>query len=633
MITIVFLAPYIDIKEEIELTLREYNPPEPIQASVHAMDVDQVEGATFHADVIIARGFSAAKLRERMPGQLVVPLQTSAYDVIDAVSAAISLHAAHKVALIGPPGMISMVERSSRIFDAEITSYQTTAATNLPEMVRVAKADGCDCFVGGLSLVKACTAAGEKSVLLRTGRPAIIGSLEEAIRLAQSTREQRETSAFFKTILDHTKEGVVSLDEKGLVTSINSSAARYLSLENENCLGRPAEQVFPFPLGNLQAAFAGGEAVENELRSCGERMLAITCVPLPRERHAAGRVVFLRSVNRLQIEESIIRQKIQARGQKAKYRFADIVRRSDAVSRAVDKARLFAGVDSPVLIVGESGTGKELFAQSIHNDSRRGAGPFIAINCAALTESLLESELFGYSDGAFTGAIKGGREGLFEAAHGGTIFLDEISEIPVPFQSKLLRVLQENEIRRLGSQRVVAIDARIIAATNRDLSAMVEMNLFRRDLLYRLNVLHLRIPPLHRRPEDVRELFARYTEEYSAKYGKTLGVITSDAWAVLEGHGWPGNVRELKNIAERLCVLGKGDVITADAVRDALLDEAPNSGPGDSMNTNIEEAMPESERERLVRLLHRYAGNRGLVADALGCNRSTIWRKMKKYGL
>lgn len=631
MISVVLLAPYGDIKEEIEQAIQEYTPPEPIQTTVYAMNVDEATDATFQADVIIARGFSAAALRERLPGQLVVPLHTSAYDVIDAVSEAISRHGSRKVALVGLPGMFSVIECRSRILDAEIYSYQATDASRLPEVIGAAKADGCDCFVGGFSLAAACAKLGERSVLLRTGKPAVVGSLEEAIRLVQSTREQREKSLFFKTILDYTKEGVISLDGEGRVTSINSHAKRYLSLGDEDCLGRPADHVIPFAAKEVCAALAGGEPAENELRNLGGRMLAIDCVPMRRERRIVGCAVFLRSVDRLRNEESIIRQKIHARGQKARYRFSDIARRSDAVAHAIDRARVFAEVDSPVLIVGESGTGKELFAQGIHNESRRQNGPFVAVNCAALSESLLESELFGYSDGAFTGALKGGKEGLFEAAHGGTLFLDEISEIPIPFQSKLLRVLQENEVRRLGSQRVVSIDVRIVAATNRDLRELAEKDVFRLDLLFRLNVLSLRIPPLRQRPEDIMELFTLYTREYASKYGKRLGLITSRAKKALETHPWRGNVRELKNVAERICVLGRGDIIDVDAVRDALetelLDvpshtESIQGGDGFRM-----------EREALRQVLLRHDGNRGKTAAELGLDRSTLWRRMKKYRL
>ncbi len=635
MIKIVLLAPYADIKQEMEEALEEYTPPEPIQASVYTMNAKEVAGATFHADVIIARGFSSAILKRRMPGQLVVPLQISAYDVIDSVAAATSQFGSRNIALVGLPGTVTMADHTSRILDAKIVSYQVSDVGELGELIATARADGCDCFIGGLSLLQACQARGLDCVLLRTGKPAIIGSLEEAIRLVQSTREQREQSLSYKTILDCTKEGVVSLNEERRVTSINAFALRCLAPSGgDACIGLPAGQVIPFAGEELGAAFEKGKRSENEIHSHGGRMLAVDCIPMRRDREVVGCVVFLRSVDRLQNEESIIRQKMQAKGQKAKYRFSDIVCRSQAILHTIEKARIFAGVDSPVLIVGESGTGKELFAQSIHNESSRKDGPFIGVNCAALSETLLESELFGYSDGAFTGALKGGREGLFEAAHGGTLFLDEISEIPLSFQSKLLRVLQENEVRRLGSQRVTSVDVRIVAATNRDLNERVERNLFRQDLLFRLNVLYLHIQPLRRRPEDIMELFAIYTREYAAKYGKKLEVITSEAAALIEGYPWRGNVRELKNIAERLCVLSRGEIVDSTAFLDALYDEPPDGAGG-------EPAMPaerlnrdgDGERETLLRLLRQFDGNRGKVAEKLGLDRSTVWRKMKKHRL
>jgi transcriptional regulator with PAS, ATPase and Fis domain len=258
----------------------------------------------------------------------------------------------------------------------------------------------------------------------------------------------------------------------------------------------------------------------------------------------------------------------------------------------------------------------------------------VAINCAALPENLLESELFGYSAGAFTGALKGGKPGLFEMAHGGSIFLDEISEIPVSFQSKLLRVLQENEVRRIGDDKVLSIDIRVITATNRDLRDLVRRGLFRQDLLFRLDVLALNIPPLRERPGDIISLFDRYIAEFSRKYHREACLISGEAGQLLREHRWEGNVRELRNIAERICVLNSRGMIGADIVREVLGGSLflhrkaelpyPESAP---------EAVPaqHSEKEILKNLIEKYDGHKGKIAGHLGIDRSTLWRKLKKH--
>jgi transcriptional regulator with PAS, ATPase and Fis domain len=367
--------------------------------------------------------------------------------------------------------------------------------------------------------------------------------------------------------------------------------------------------------------------------SAGEQLLVIDFVPVVRGgrgNRTGGVILFVQTVSSIQKDESIIRKKIHSRGLKAKYNFDDIISTSKVFERVLNQARQFARVDSPILILGESGTGKELFAQSIHNASARRDGPFVAINCAALPENLLESELFGYSEGSFTGAIKGGKAGLFEMAHGGTIFLDEISEIPVSFQSKLLRVLQENEVRRIGDDKLLSLDIRIITATNKDLREQVRCGLFRQDLLFRLNVLAFNIPPLRERREDIFCLFQHCIAEFSKKYNKKIALIPGEARCLLEEHVWEGNVRELRNIAERICVLNSEGVIAGDIVREMLNDRASlPATPAGAMRDPEED--DRAELDKLKSLIEKFGGNRNKIAGHLGIDRTTLWRKLKKY--
>ena len=279
----------------------------------------------------------------------------------------------------------------------------------------------------------------------------------------------------------------------------------------------------------------------------------------------------LQDVKSVQSSERKIRIGLHEKGLIAKYCFADILGTSPSLTSAVEIARSYASARATVLITGETGTGKELFAQSIHAASPRQAGPFVVVNCATLDKNLLESELFGYVEGAFTGALKGGKAGLFELAHTGTLFLDEIGEIPLDLQAKLLRVLQEREIRRLGSGTVVPVDVRIVAATNRDLAQEVAQGSFRADLYYRLNILSVHIPPLRQRNGDVPILADAFFRTFAGEQYGALQSRVAQVMGRLEGYSWPGNIRELQNFVERVSVL-----MTAhqpDGRAEALLEE------------------------------------------------------------
>ena len=279
------------------------------------------------------------------------------------------------------------------------------------------------------------------------------------------------------------------------------------------------------------------------------------------EAAAAGTLITTSPASRILQEERQLRKGLVRRGLTAKYTFRDITAVSPIMRSTVEIGKKFSRASSNVLITGETGTGKELFAHSIHASSDRMDQPFVAVNCATLPENLLESELFGYEPGAFSGAAREGRTGLFEQAHHGTIFLDEIGEIPVSLQAKLLRVLQEREVRRVGSTTVIPIDVRVIAATNVDIYQQVAQGRFRSDLLYRLNALEIHIPPLRERPEDILPLVENHLRALAAEMGTAQPVLTAEARRLLRQYPWPGNVRELRNICERLVVMSGGQPV------------------------------------------------------------------------
>ena len=337
----------------------------------------------------------------------------------------------------------------------------------------------------------------------------------------------------------------------------------------------------------------------------------------------AGAVVTFQDVTQIQQMEARVRRRIHASGHVAGFSFDNIVGNSAILKQTVGIAKEFSITPSSILILGESGTGKEIFAQSIHNFSERRQGPFVAINCAALPGQILESELFGYVGGAFTGANPKGKLGLFEIAHGGTLFLDEISEMEYTIQGKLLRVLQEKKVMRLGSDSVIPVDVRVIAASNKNLKSLVNENTFRADLYYRLNVLQLRIPPLRERKEDIKLLAEYFLKEHAGIMKRHLKLAPS-AIQALTLYTWPGNIRELQNIIERVIAVYKRETIDASVINLMLEDQLEGKF--------LSFVIP-NELEEISRALTLTNGKYAEAAKMLGISRSTLWRKLKRLGL
>ncbi|MBI3079293.1 MAG: sigma-54-dependent Fis family transcriptional regulator [Deltaproteobacteria bacterium] len=330
---------------------------------------------------------------------------------------------------------------------------------------------------------------------------------------------------------------------------------------------------------------------------------------------------------RLVVEVQRLRRELGRRHQ-----FAGLVGISPAMQEVYDLIEKVAAQDVTVMIQGESGTGKELVARAIHARSARRDRPFIPVNCGAIAESLLESELFGHVRGAFTGAVTE-TKGLFRAADGGTIFLDEIAEISHALQVKLLRVLQEREVRPVGSDRSVKVDVRVVAATNRPLEEAIQDGTLRKDLFYRLNVVPVQLPPLRERAADIPLLVHHFIELFNARTGKAIRAISAEALEILATHPWPGNVRELENVVERAYALGAGPIITANDLPPELAREPIRTGPSETAPPPGPLPLRDLEAEAILRALQETGGNQVQAARLLGVDRKTIQRKLKKYRL
>jgi transcriptional regulator with PAS, ATPase and Fis domain len=427
--------------------------------------------------------------------------------------------------------------------------------------------------------------------------------------------------------LEAISDGVVSFAASGVVTSINAAAIRMLDVVGTAERDLASFSDMPF-LGGL---LARGEEVDGRVvrLSSGDHLLNTRCV-----RDAAGAVAGLVVTLTEMKRVTSLAQKIV--GSTARFTFGDIVGAAPALRRQLRLAEAAARTDSSVLITGESGTGKELIAQAIHNAGSRAAGPFVGINCAAIPRELLESELFGYEAGAFTGAKRGGHPGKFELAEGGTILLDEIGDLPLEMQAKLLRVLQERRVQRLGATKEVSLDTRVIATTNRDLAEDTERGRFRQDLFFRLRVIHVELPPLRTRTDDIPLLVDHFIRVFSARLGKQVAGVTPELMRMLIDYPWRGNVRELEHIIE-------GEINLADAGQ-RLLTDMP--AVIESASTHRSQAaalglpvgqgmlsMAQSDRQLLLTALAAHDGNIGDVARVLGVSRGTVYNKMKKFGI
>jgi len=424
-----------------------------------------------------------------------------------------------------------------------------------------------------------------------------------------------------QTVLEVLNEGLVVLDERGCIKAINRYARQLFNV-GLDVLGSPLQRLGRSELSD--ARLQGGESVRDldcTFRLPDRSQLACLVSVCPLEQ--GGVIVSVRENRRIrEITRRIV-------GTQARYTFETIQGTSRAIQDALHLGRIASRSDSTTLILGESGTGKELFAQAIHNGSERCNGPFVAVNCGAIPRDLVQSELFGHIEGAFTGSARGGSAGKFELADGGTIFLDEIGDMAFDAQVSLLRVLQEGEVTRVGAKHSRPVDVRIIAATHRNLSQAVAEGAFREDLYYRLNVLNITVPPLRMRRDDIPLLARYFLQRCARSLRKPLQGFAPDALALLSAHGWPGNVRELENAIERATNLAMGEWIQPG---DLPLDARPRATASPSVLQPTQE-LSSHEMHAIVTALTVTGGNIRLAAQQLKVSRGGLYNKMSRFGL
>lgn len=450
-------------------------------------------------------------------------------------------------------------------------------------------------------------------------------AIENQLRIQKTSKELKLHNNYMRAIVDSIDSGVMTIDKNGVINNINNQGRRILQwgLPLE---GHPLSEVFGNQINTHKLMRSGFDFIDREvfIRSPSRRTHLICTVKpiLDSVQKIQGIILVFNEIKR-------IRKLLnEMAGTQARFTFEDIIGVGPAIQEAKRMAMIAALSKSSVLLLGETGTGKELFAQAIHNHSAQKGHPFIAINCAAIPRELLESELFGYVEGAFTGALKGGRPGKFELADGGTVFLDEIGDMATDMQVKLLRVLQTGEVCRIGDHKSITTDIRIIAATNVRLKQEVDRKNFREDLFYRLNVFPIIIPPLRKRPEDIVPL-ANYILSRRAHVAQKQGLqFTMEAKQALCHHKWTGNVRELENVVERAVNLAEGDKIGAD-----LLGIGAASAGRRAIQNRRGLRLAELEKQAIQEILPEMKFNLSRAAKSLGISRATLYNKIKKYNL
>lgn len=502
--------------------------------------------------------------------------------------------------------------------------HEKDRCTDVADIISPLTIDG---QTAGCVLLVACTREQKETLVGETRRwVEFLERMTELIARAfsekQKTEQMRALAQQYDTVINSVNEGILTIDNLGRILHANQAAGRLLKVPGDYLASRSISEVFP----QVDEEFlAASERAELETFSTirGEKVYWLATInPITGQGSSWGRVLTFRGIEEIpRMVASYMRSERQST-------FDDILGSGPVIAEAKRVARSIAAGESTVLIQGESGTGKELFARAIHFESRR-KGSFVAVNCAAIPESILESELFGYEEGAFTGAKRGGKPGKFELAQDGTLFLDEIADMPLHLQAKLLRAIEERQVDRLGGRKPVPVNIRVIAATNRDLRRMAMSGEFRLDLYYRLAVIPITIPPLREHKEDIPDYVVHFIEKYSLALGKRVEGLEPRAMEALMNYDWPGNIRELANALEYAVNLVRGPLIGVDCLPAQITSAEAGHAQISSGKRSI---TADDLRAALAKYGHSTRAKEAIAA-AFGISRATLYRKLKEHGL
>ncbi|HIV72289.1 MAG TPA: propionate catabolism operon regulatory protein PrpR [Candidatus Aquabacterium excrementipullorum] len=640
--------------------LQELAPDFHTKATVEVLDMGFEQAvkrvhelqASRPVDVVVSAGSNGAYLRQHLEMPVVL-VKVGGFDLMQALARAKRLSS--HVGLVTYEGMLPDLSPYGELFELGVTQRTYRTEDEARACVQELHAAGAQVFVGSGLVADLADQMGLTGMFLYSA-DAVREALDDAVEVARAARIEQAKRERLNAILTQLSDGVIAVDRDERIQTLNPAMAQLLGVQPAPWLGRRLSEVCP-ELGlqnTLRLAVPDLERIE---RVKGKALI-VNRMPIVEQGVLTGAVLSCQDPISIQRVDRHIRSRIKPQAEAPRYVLEQVLGDSAAIEQVRTLARRCAASPATVLIIGESGTGKELVAQGIHRASERRDMPFVAVNCAAVSESLLESELFGYEEGAFTGARRGGKIGLFEAAHNGTIFLDEVGEMPVTLQTRLLRVLQEREVLRVGATEPTPVNVRVIAATHRDLMAQVQQGLFRLDLYYRLNILRIDMPSLRERLEDVASIASALQHHACARLGLSPRQVQPliDALVAQAPHyGWPGNVRELDNLIERLLAYtapngGSGQSMSAAQAADFLQAVAPELFAG--LATALPASLPslkapwpkptagegaaalksrqsEAERAEILAVLAASGGDRAKASERLGISRTTLWRKLK----
>lgn len=624
---ILVIAPLQDVYDKTEQIIEELELSDvEVQLGTMQRGLEKArQGEKEGASVVVSRGWTYKKIES----ELEIPsieIPVSAYDIVETLTPIIEqIRHEETIGVIGHDNVIYGFDILKSLLPMNIVKIELEHEHDIISAIKKYKDSGISTFVGDSNVKALSEALGHTGIAISSQKESILRSIQEARKLHYSIRSRQQRAQLILTVTDYVHEGIIAIDEAEKVSIFNHTAEDIFGVTKEQAMGKVLFEAAP--KCQLPLALEKSEPSVGEVLDIGGKKLVVNRAPVLINDEVVGAVATFQNLTEVQNVEQKIRRELAEHGFSAKYTFNDIIHKSPLMEACIAKAKEYALYDTPMLIIGESGVGKELICQSLHNASPRRNGPFVAINCAAIPPSLMEAELFGYESGAFTGAKSKGRAGIFELAHQGTVFLDEIGEIPLEFQGRLLRVLQEHQIMRIGGDRIIPIDVRILCATNRPLAKMVEEDKFRRDLLFRINVLTLRIPSLRSLGgESIMLLAEHFLSKYAGKYSKPVPDITPEVEKFLTGRSYKGNVRELEGLMERSVILGNIFwAIDEEPEVHEHQDEIPDPA-----------SLPDlrSMTNSYIRKVFNQTGeNVQETCSILQISRSTLWRKLKEAEL
>lgn len=610
MIPVLFLAPFQNMAESAAILTKQMGLDLYIDT---AKDREAQKVASKYSDVevIISRGGIAEEVKS-LDGVTVIEITMSVNDLLSIVSR-LTGRGIRKVGIVSRANIFDGVTGNFHIAETDIHIRSCQNEKEIEETVLLLHEQGFEAVIGCRAAYEAASRCGMVAEILESSVPSIRRGIEEAVRIVRAKEREKLQTAQLKAIIDNIEEGVIAITGDKRISFYNHAASKVCGLKNQELIFSGIQDLLYYRNQEKLTTINGSSVIAR-------------VIPLEVNHKKLGDVITFQEVSSIQASERKIRFSSYQKGLYAKNTFSEIIGESDTIKKVIEKAQTYSQFDSNLLLYGETGTGKEVFSQSVHNASKRAKGPFVSVNTASIPPSLLESELFGYVEGAFTGARKGGKQGLFELAHGGTIFLDEIGELSPDIQSRLLRVLQEKEIMRIGDDKIVPVDVRIISATNCDLQELIRQGKFRQDLYYRIHVLGLRLPPLRERGSDIPLIFEYFLGKFSPSGANKT--IEPAAVNLLMAYSWPGNIRQLRNAAEVVAysTVQKNQVTYAD-IAEVLNDQETRMDSGRYLAIPETGTLKDMESAIVRQLLTRYDAEE--VCQRLGISKVTLWRKTK----